>query len=186
MSTLGGKLTLCGRDLSSQHVHMRAICRASIALALISTACSRSAEPPQFDICAALKNAPELIGKRISLVGWFGNVGFATRAMGSGACPEKLIEPMFDKNVIIQFQNEGEPDADRLRSDLSNNVSAPDFYAHFVGRLRKRTGQVQSGPVPMDGQPNLDDMPYVFDIERVTDARFERATFVPEPPPEPR
>lgn len=153
---------------------------------LLASGCAKRPQPPEIDICEAIHRAPELLGKPIRLLGWYGSTGFWA-AIGSGGCRETLIEPKFAQNAVLDTQGLSQSDDAALHDALKNHVLPfGDFHGTFFGVLGKRTGSVQSGPVPLDAAPNLDEMPYVIVIDRVKDVRFERATFREEPPPPPR
>ncbi len=142
--------------------------------------------PKEIDTCEAIRRAPELLGKPIKLLGWYGSTGFWS-AIGSGDCRETLIEPKFGPSVIVDTTGLSRSDGTALRISLKNDVVPfGGFHGAFFGVLRKRTGAVQSGSVPLDAAPNLHDMPYVMVIDRVADVKFGRATFFEEPPPPPR
>ncbi|WP_308514368.1 hypothetical protein [Sphingomonas flavescens] len=153
-------------------------------LLLVTVSCSRSDERHDVNVCEALRDAPALLGKQVTIMGWYGAIGFAGSAIGSGKCPQTLIEPRFTPSLEVELADKQKGNAQGFRDILAGGSRATDFSARFTGTLSKRTGQVQSGPVPPDAALNLDDMPYVFDVERIDDLRVERATFLPEPPPE--
>lgn len=136
-------------------------------------------------MCEAVRRTPELLGKQIKLTGWYGSNGFWD-FIGSERCGNSLIEPNFGPHTIID--GPGIPPQQRhTLQTLPNKFTIPfgDFHGTFYGTLRKRTGAVQSGPVPLDAAPNLDDMPLVLDVDKVSDVKFERSS-VFSAPPEPR
>lgn len=182
---MGGKRTLRTCMNTAHLVPMRTFNRLALTIVLISLACgcAKAPQPQELGVCDAIRRAPELLGKPIVMVGWYGSTGFWA-AIGSRDCLGTLVEPKLGPNVAIQAPDSGQQAVRVLREALDNRVLPPlDFHGRFHGALEKRTGHGQSGPVPLDAAPTLDQMPYVIVLERVDAVRFERAPFFEVPPP---
>jgi len=141
---------------------------------LILTACQRT--PGEIDVCDAIHRAPELLGKPVTLSGWFSN-GYHWSAVGSGDCPQKLIATQFHKHTPISFAKSEQPAADEIRKSLADGWPPRwDFQARFYGVLSR-----VNGPAPFS--PSVEEMPYVLDVQRIEGIRIGRATWRKEPPP---
>jgi hypothetical protein len=149
---------------------------------LLNVACSSRQEHEDIDVCDAIRRAPELLGKPIRIAAAYDYAGYWS-AIGSSKCPEKLIEPRFGTGLTLQFRDSSPKREHELRDQLASGFpSQTEFQGRFHGTLRKRTNKPLTGP---HAPPGIEDMPYVFDVERVEDVKLGRSVIGEQPPPPP-
>ena len=127
------------------------------------------------NICDAIANGDALVNKTIAISGWYYGDNHSA-ALGSGDCPDRLIDPKLLKSTPSTFAQPADSDVEAIRSGLAIGVTpVSQFRGRFTGRLQRRT-------TPQDVEPPISGMPYRFEIERIDAIIPERATFLQPPP----
>lgn len=149
-----------------------------LVAANLAAGCSGSVKNPPIDVCDLARSGERRINDTVTVRAWYG-VNNHGSLIGSDQCRNFLIDPVFKPNLRSSFLNPKHSAVGSTRSAFTIGMGGPDdYHADFTGILRKRNISAASNP----HLPPMDEMPYVLEINRVDNVRFEQATFWLPPP----
>ena len=140
---------------------------------------------PNLTVCQTIDIAPQSVGRPIIVQGWHGNITGYWAALGSGECPDVLIQPKIDRDAKLNFAAAPEEGSDHTQKMIREGfVPLWDFRASFHGILKKREVSPDD-KFKFHSPPGPKFMPYVLEIDEINAIQMEPATFWTEPPPLP-
>lgn len=142
-------------------------------LLTLPTACQKAT--PELDVCDAIKQGPQLLGKPVVVTGWSGS-GYHWVGLGSSGC-EGLLEVQIGNKPPTTVENPQDKHAIEAQKLLEQGLPTFwDFRAKFTGVLTKRS-------IGDPYAPALEAMPYVLDVTRIDGLRVGRAPWRSRPAP---
>ncbi|WP_440860821.1 hypothetical protein [Sphingopyxis sp. 22461] len=149
-----------------------------LVAANLAAGCSGSSADAPIDVCDLARSGKKRINDSVTVRAWYG-FNYHGSLMGSDRCRNFSIDPDFRPNLRSSFLNPKHSSVGDTRSAFKIGMGGPDdYHADFTGILRKRNTSTAGDP----HLPPMDEMPYVLEIDRVDNVRFEQATFWPPPP----
>lgn len=163
-------------------VHSAPVLAARLLVMLIAInltiGCSSSPATTPIDVCELSRSGEKRINESVTIRAWYGFNDHGS-LIGSDRCRSFLIVPDFHPNLRSGFINPKHFSVDNTRSAFTIGMGGPyDYHANFTGILRKRGTSTEDDLY----LPPMGEAPYVLEIIRVDNIRFEPAAFLLPPP----
>ena len=146
--------------------------------ASLAAGCSDSSADALTDVCDLAQSGERRINETVTVRAWYGFNDHGS-LLGSQDCQNFRIAPHFKSDLRSSFLDPKHPSVGNTRSAFKVGMGGSyDYHADFTGILRKRSISTV-GDMHL---PPIEEMPYVLEIYRVDNVRFEQATFRRPPP----
>lgn len=158
-------------------------------LATLLAGCSPDPIPPpapkMVDVCQAIDKGRNLLGSRITIVGWL-DISRHESRLGDRNCPSErrftYLGAAFKTPVVVNVADPKDQQSNQVASDLRKFPVGVEWgmRGRFIGRLVARP----SPDVESAFDPSVEVVPFTFVIEEIQDLKVERPPYLP-PPQEP-